>query len=784
MKPLIFANPDATQPRCVRLVGALTALRVVMAWPAGLRGGDATATMADPPTAITGSAAELSTSVRLNGTVRARNASTQVFFDHGTDGVSFPNTVAATPGTVTGDAETMVFAEVMNLPQFTTCHYRVRAVSAGGTATGAVLTFQSPVFSGLQQSFPPEPPAATGSVTVTLNNASGALAGWRFVGEKRWRPSGTTAGGLTTADYRIEFSPVPGMIQPPQEWVAIVAGDPPVHLVRDYYHSAVSGTAWLTVSLKPDSITQGLGRAQWRLLGEDETAWRDSGAVLSDLSPGSYLVECRPVSGRTTPSNAVARVVAGQIAYSTITYFDADWQTGTPPAVLPFSTVSADMTRPYAYVGQIRSDSGLSSGFVVKPRVVATTARSVWSEATYSAAQGLQWLFQRDAGTHEPKPLIPRGFYTFNAYATQRMVEDSPGDFSPQSQHLDVAALYFSEDAGRGGHGGFLASDLTDNEFLLSSAPKTLVAYPVEGVALADQGRMHATPIGNLTFISTFGRTFSTVGIRSMSGSSGGPLCVQHSNGIFCPVAIYLGGTGPTVVRAIDSAVTDLFRYAEASAPWPGWGFPYFPDPPVTEIGVLQVSLAPAGAAAAGGWRQAPESTFRPSGAYKHSLSPGTYVLQFTPLEGYLAPAAQSVVVTAGQLSQVTVTFEPSLTPQESWRQTYFGSTANSGQGADSLDHDKDGFTNLQEYTAGTNPVMSGDCFKAQNPTRGAGSFSLSTEGKAGRTYVLERSTSLAPGVWTSVAVHGPLASDATVSLTDNASPAGSAFYRLSVAGP
>ena len=48
---------------------------------------------------------------------------------------------------------------------------------------------------------------------------------------------------------------------------------------------------------------------------------------------------------------------------------------------------------------------------MVKQRVVATAAHVVWDDGTLSAATGLQWLFQRDKGTCEPKPQIPRGLY-------------------------------------------------------------------------------------------------------------------------------------------------------------------------------------------------------------------------------------------------------------------------------------------------------------------------------------------------------------------------------------
>jgi hypothetical protein len=106
-----------------------------------------------------------------------------------------------------------------------------------------------------------------------------------------------------------------------------------------------------------------------------------------------------------------------------------------------------------------RSDVGTATGFVVKPRVVATAAHAVFDEGTLSYTTGRSGSFQRDRGTYEPKPQSPRGFYIFEGYAAQRAAEGTPGESSPESQNLDVAALYFLEDAGRGGSSGYLGSD-------------------------------------------------------------------------------------------------------------------------------------------------------------------------------------------------------------------------------------------------------------------------------------------------------------------------------------
>jgi hypothetical protein len=718
-----------------------------------------------PPVAVTGGASALTTTTaRVTGTVRARNTSTQVIFDYGTDGTSFPNSVNGTPGTVTGDAETAVTADLPNLQGGVTYHYRLRAVSSGGTTLGSVATFMPAILSGLTQVFPAAPPPAQGAITVTLTPA-GFATGWRLVGEQAWRASGTTAGQLVTGDREIEFRPLPGWIQPPRETVGVVSENPPALLEREYFESTESGTGGLTVVLKPESLAAdsvpATTRAQWRLAGENDTQWKDTGASLGGLPPGNYLVEAKPVTGRTTPPAATVIVLDGQTTLATMTYHLADALTGAPPVVVPFTTTTTTQSLPYAYVGQIRSDAGLSSGFVVKPRVVATAAHVVWDDGTLAPATGLQWLFQRDQGTFEPKPIIPRGFYIFDGYAAQRTAENSPGSSSPQSQNLDVAALYFNEDAGRGGFAGFLASDLQNNEFLLSSVPKRLVGYPVDGIAPAFQGRLHATPPFTDPLTPAFGRTWTTTAVRSSGGNSGGPLCLDHSNGRSYPAAIYLGGTAQTVVRAIDSAVIDLFNRAEVSGNGgqnnTGGGITHTSVSTIgssSNPGAIKVTLEPAAARTAGaGWRLSPESTYRASGTQRNSLSPGSYSLQLKPVAGFQAPATQSVRVNGGQLANITFTYAAATSPIESWRQTHFATTANSGAAADTADSDFDSLTNLIEFAFGLDPkTPSANLLPAWQKSGHTYSLAFSVPaGVSGVTYIVEYSPTPAAGPWTAL---------------------------------
>jgi hypothetical protein len=753
-----------------------------------------------PSVSTSGAAPLTTTSVRLSGTVRAHNADAQVFFDYGTDGVTFPVSVTTTPVIVTGDVDTPVTGSLLNLSQGVSYYYRLRAVNAGGTTTSTVSSFKLDLLLGLTNTYPSAPPLSEGFLIVNLTPA-GILHGWRFVGEQQWRPSGVPVAGLTTSNREIEFRPVPGYIQPQPEPVTIVSGEAAPPFNFEYLSGGATGSGGIIITLKPDNLSTGSGRAQWRLLGENDSQWRDSDTVLTGKLPGSYLIECKPVSGRATPPNVNVTVVNGQTAAATITYFLPDSATGTPPAVLSFESITTDNSKPYAHVGQIRSNVGSSSGFVVKPRVVATAAHVVWDDGTESAVQGLQWLYQRYRGVYEPEAIIPRGHYTFDGYAAQRIADKSPGDSSPQSQHLDVAAIYFNQNAGRGGYSGFLASDLSNNEFLLSSANKILVGYPVDGISATSQGRMHATAPFNVVFNAAYGRTFTTTDIRSSGGNSGGPLCVQFEGGAYYPAAIYLGGDNQTIVRSIDSSVIDLFNRAEVSGNGggnnTGGGITHTSVSGTTSnsTGSVQINIEPEQARALvtvvngqilpqAGWRLGSSGSFRVSGAVRSSITPGDYELNLTTLSGFQPPLAQTITVTGGILRAITFTYAASLTAQETWRQTFFGITTNTGSAADNADADGDGMTNLAEYTAGTNPNSRIDVFKVSSHQKSGSTFTLTTAGKSGRTYILERNTTLDSASWSTVTSQGPLGADASVTLTDSASPAGRAFYRIRVTGP
>ena len=748
------------------------------------------------PLATTGGSSPLTvSSVQVTGSVRARGATVNVFFDYGTDGVNFPNRVAAAGGTVSGDAEVSVRADLTGLQGGVTYYYRVTAIRTDdptSSGTGEVKTFSSDALIGLFQKFPRELGIEEYQGEVQVNLLPLGTGKWRFVGEVEWRASGTAATGMATGDREIEFLPVAGLLQPARELVGVISGAPRLILDREYSQSATPGDSGLHVFLEPASrvaATPTSNRIQWRLAGE--TTWKNSGEQITGLMPGSYLVEFKKAHDLDAPAPATLVVARGEIRTASFAYNPELEVDSSSIRTLAFDSLSTNRTLPHAYVGQIRTDAGSHSGFVVKQRVVATTAQAVFDEVTLSQIPGMQWLFQRDREVHEPKPQVPRGFYVFDGYAAQRETENTPGKLSTTAQGLNAAAIYFSGDAGRGGYSGFLATSPDNSPLLDASTLKILTGYPVRGgLSTSNFGRMQATRATTGAFTPVSTSVFSSSKIRGLSGMPGGPLCIQRDGGSYYPVGIYLGGTEEkNLYRAIDSGVIDLFNRAELTANTgnnnTSGGISqtsYTAISTTSTKGALTVILEPAEARAAGAlWKLGTDASYVISGTRKNSLTPGDYVLQFKPVPGFQTPPQQTVSVISNSLSTVTFTYLPELSAVASWRLENFGSTSNIGTAADGEDPDGDGVLNLDEYIAGTNPLDPMDVFKVTSTARNGATFTAVVPGKIGRTYILQRHPDLSSSPWITVASMGPLVADGPLTLTDSDAIENKGFYRVAV---
>ena len=96
------------------------------------------------------------------------------------------------------------------------------------------------------------------------------------------------------------------------------------------------------------------------------------------------------------------------------------------------------------------------------------------------------------------------------------------------------------------------------------------MGYPIEQIASENRGKMHQVGPGSFQFEVVSNQIYRSFDLKSYPGNSGGPLCVYAATTtgqpFFIPAAVYLGGAGQTVVRAIDRDVADIINQAEAAS--------------------------------------------------------------------------------------------------------------------------------------------------------------------------------------------------------------------------
>ena len=149
-------------------------------------------TLPPPPTATTSAAtAVTSFTATLNGSVNANGAATAVTFEYGTT-TSYGTTVTATESPATGSSATAVSAGLTQLLPNTTYHFRVNAVSSGGTANGTDQTFTTADSSLSISSGPTATPSVAGvGQTVTFSVAAADTAGNTLI--YSWDIAGTAS---------------------------------------------------------------------------------------------------------------------------------------------------------------------------------------------------------------------------------------------------------------------------------------------------------------------------------------------------------------------------------------------------------------------------------------------------------------------------------------------------------------------------------------------------------------------------------------------------------------
>ncbi|MEO5714037.1 MAG: trypsin-like peptidase domain-containing protein [Luteolibacter sp.] len=650
----------------------------------------------------------------------------------------------------------------------------------GGPGRSRILLIENDVFGTsipgvMKLPVPVLPAPAAGSLAVNLigDDDKGQ---WRLSGEVDWRnssdnPGGAKATGLTGGNYKVEFRPADGLLEPAVITVPVGASET-VTKTGIYANGSLfqPGTGLLEVVVEPEGVADEADlpkRGQWKRQGD--AVWRNSGDLL-EVSAGLQVVQFKEVDERETPPDRTVSVRQGQHnGTSGIYLFRSQIPNARQADVLPLSVpvggAAAVGKAPYCFNGQIATELGYGSGVVTQEHTVLTAAHVLFDDIALAQAKRVEWFFQRHKGQNESPGLIPRGWYRFEGYASQRALDVVSPSFGPgigtvDSQNLDVAVMYFLGPAGRGGYGGYQVSETTANKWLLGNRDKFLAGYPIVDVSETNRGRVHATSISNDHYNLVRDFVLSTRDIESRPGNSGGPVYAWDENalsgqGAFFPVAVYLGGTGDTTVRAINNGVVSLMNLAEtagnAGGNGTGGGATY------TSLGFTEDGL-PRGFVTVkitdrptARWRLLDAtgkvlSTFTKSNVAL-AITPGDVFFELEPLAGLPTAGRELVTVFNGQLTTKTATYPVSY---DSWAQTELITRGATGPTGPLADYDKDGIVHLLEYAFALNPMVADrKTLVPGSGTSGLPSVRLTGEGANAKIRVeyVRRQSAAAPGV-------------------------------------
>ena len=166
------------------------------------------------------------------------------------------------------------------------------------------------------------------------------------------------------------------------------------------------------------------------------------------------------------------------------------------------------------------------------------------------------------------------------------------------------------------------------------------------------------------------------------------------------------------------------------------------------------------------------------------TISSATVTMSTTCYVGIAVASGSSSTLNTSVIDNVSVTpTSPLLQPSQdldsdgmadAWESLYY----TPAQYGPSDDPDGDGQSNADEYAAGTSPTNGTDTTRLLIISASPAVFEFN--GKAGRSYALERMTSLT-GEWTQIQSTGTLSVDGTQQITDPAPPVGRGIYRLQI---
>ncbi len=452
-------------------------------------------------------------------------------------------------------------------------------------------------------------------VTITPAEAIAVGAEWRRVGTAQWFNSGETQTDVPVGQHTLEFNEIVGWLAPAPQTVTITAGE--------------TTTAIGTYILQPLSIEVTLAGAYDTSGYAQDVAVSGNYAFVADGDAGLQVIDisdpARPVRVGGYDTSEWAWGVAVSANYAYVTDVLAGLQ------VIDIS----DPARPVRVGGY---DTGGEAGGV------AVSGNYAYMAAT---SDGLQVIDISD-------PANPARASSYDTGGEARDVAVS-GNYAYVAHHLGLQVIDIRDpaspvrvgkpDTSRGGNG---VAVLGNYAYLAGGQ-----AGWGAGLQVIDIGDP-ANPI--------------LVGGYDTSGSASGVAV----SGNYAYVAD--GSTGLQVIDIHDPAKPvrvggyDTAGFAEGVAV--SGNYLYVADgkrglqmfriegaAPV-DTGALVVKIGPPEVVAAGAqWRRAGTTTWHDSGDTKSDIPVGQHTIEFKEIAGWLAPAPQTVTITAGQTATVSATY-------------------------------------------------------------------------------------------------------------------------------
>ena len=163
------------------------------------------------------------------------------------------------------------------------------------------------------------------------------------------------------------------------------------------------------------------------------------------------------------------------------------------------------------------------------------------------------------------------------------------------------------------------------------------------------------------------------------------------------------------------------------------------------------------------------------SGAWMTILTNSTGFTVTTFGEDQAGEVYLSRYETAGSIYRVVWKDSDGDGMADDWEQQYFGSTTGATA---SVDSDGDGFTNLQEFLANTDPTNAVSALRIISATPSNGDFVVSFTSTTNKLYRVERTDDLTAGMWTTI-TNNVTGTGGAIQITDvGAAGVTNRFYR------